>query len=192
MNKVFMVGRFVSDPQPFVTQNGITQARFTLAVDDNWKSSESYFFPCVAWQSNANFINNYIKKGDLVSIDGKLIRRSYDGKDGNKVYVTDVVVENIKILSKSGNSKNQDLTKVNYENNYNKPSYENKTNYEEQKVQEQLESFENLNKYENDDPFSVSTANMHSEISTVNLSDDNDENEDIVSLDWLKEFANQD
>jgi single-stranded DNA-binding protein len=48
MNKIFMVGRLVEDPKPFTTQNGHTQARITIATQDNRTRSESYFFPCIA------------------------------------------------------------------------------------------------------------------------------------------------
>lgn len=95
MNKVFLVGRLVEDPKPFTTQKGTAQSRITIATQDNRVKTESYFFPCIAWQNSANFINTYLKKGDLVAIDGKLTRRSFTSKDGKTAYVTEIVIDAI-------------------------------------------------------------------------------------------------
>ncbi|MDR0825809.1 MAG: single-stranded DNA-binding protein, partial [Mycoplasmataceae bacterium] len=60
MNKVFLVGRLVADPESYTTKTGNAQARITIATQDNRVKTESYFFPCVAWQNTANFINTYL------------------------------------------------------------------------------------------------------------------------------------
>lgn len=184
MNKVFMVGRLASDPQQFVTQNGITQSRISIATSDNWNKNETYFFPCVAWQTTANFINTYLKKGDLVAVDGKLIRRSYISKEGKTVYVIEIVVETIKPLSSSKNNNtynNPSSMDENFKTNYepknnvqdnvftnNETNLENK-NYEEVKtvISEQITS---------DDPFSLNN-------------NENDDSDEVVNLDWLKDFS---
>lgn len=101
MNKVFLVGRFASEPQQFVTANGITQSRVNIAVSDNHNRNETYFLPCVAWGSTANFMNTYLSKGTLVSVDGKIVRREYINKQGNKTYITEIVIENLRPLSSS-------------------------------------------------------------------------------------------
>lgn len=95
MNKVFLVGRLVEDPKHFTTQKGHEQSRITIATQDNRVRTESYFFPCIAWQNSANFINTYLKKGDLVAIDGKLTRRSFTTRDGKTSYVTEIVIDTI-------------------------------------------------------------------------------------------------
>ncbi|MDE6893786.1 MAG: single-stranded DNA-binding protein [Malacoplasma sp.] len=179
MNKVFMVGRLAQDPQQFVTQNGITQSRISVASSDNWNKNETYFFPCVAWQSTANFINAYLHKGDLVAIDGKLIRRSYVSKDGKTVYVVEVVIESIKPLYTKNNDGNipSSLDK-NYKSNFAKPNNTQSVAKTEQDVLKQFEDLELSNNKPNDssslndDPFAMNE----------------DDSDSVVNLDWLDEF----
>ncbi len=103
MNKVFLVGRVAAEPQGSITSTGNTMSRISIACQDNFNKNEVYFFPCVAWQNQAKFINTYVKKGDLIAIDGKLTRKAYVNKDGVNVYSTDVVIETVKIMSSSQN-----------------------------------------------------------------------------------------
>ncbi|MDR0985842.1 MAG: single-stranded DNA-binding protein [Mycoplasmataceae bacterium] len=112
MNKVFLVGRLVANPEPYTTKAGDQQARITIATADNVKRSESYFFPCVAWRNTANFINTYLKKGDLVAVDGKLTRRSYITKEGKTAYVTEIVIDQINSILKSRENDNQSTHSV--------------------------------------------------------------------------------
>ena len=182
MNKVFMVGRLAQDPQQFVTQNGITQSRISIASSDNWNKNETYFFPCVAWQSTANFINSYLHKGDLVAVDGKLIRRSYVSKEGKTVYVIEVVIESIKPLS----SKNANVDSISsIDKNYNtkqgnasqqvpSQSFDDHSRDELAKVFDidlNQESTNSVKEEKSDDPFAL-----------------DDDQEEVVSLDWLEEF----
>ncbi|MDR0825696.1 MAG: single-stranded DNA-binding protein [Mycoplasmataceae bacterium] len=95
MNKVFLVGRLVADPESYTTKTGNAQARITIATQDNRVKTESYFFPCIAWQNTANFINTYLHKGDLVAVDGKLTRRSFTNREGKTSYVTEIVIDQI-------------------------------------------------------------------------------------------------
>jgi single-strand DNA-binding protein len=115
MNKIFLVGRLAADPQPYTTANGNAQARITVATQDNRVKTESYFFPCIAWSQQANFINTYLKKGDLIAIDGKLTRRSFVSKEGKTVYTTEIVIESINSLGSRKTAeatKNQDLKSI--------------------------------------------------------------------------------
>ncbi len=168
MNKVFLAGRLASDPQQFVTQNGITQSRISIACADNWNKNEAYFFPCVAWQSTANFINTYLKKGDAVVVDGKLIRRSYISKEGKKVYIIEVVIETIKPFGSRRNVDSNDFV----------PSSKNvvdKTNNDssDKEIQDLLQEFEN-NNFENGD-FLENSSN-------------NQESDEIIDLDWMNDI----
>ncbi len=96
MNKVFLVGRLVADPLATVTAKGTNQSRITIAVNNNKQKDETYFFPCIAWSNPANFINTFLKKGDLVAIDGQLRRTSYVSKQsGQTVFSTDIVIDTI-------------------------------------------------------------------------------------------------
>lgn len=147
MNKVFLVGRATADPQGSITSTGNTMSRISLTVQDNFNKNEVYFFPCIAWQNQAKFINTYIKKGDLIAIDGKLVRKPYVNKDGVNIYNTNVVIENVKILS-SPNQKRQ------FDNDNNKP-YENNFSNEdiifEENEEINLDSNKNNNSSDVDD-----------------------------------------
>ncbi len=107
MNKVFLVGRLVADPTASTTQRGVQQSKITVAVSNNKQKDETYFFPCIAWSNPANFINTFLKKGDLVAIDGQLTRRSYISKQsGQTVYTTEIIVDTINSIgSKKQNNE---------------------------------------------------------------------------------------
>ncbi|MDE5651686.1 MAG: single-stranded DNA-binding protein [Ureaplasma sp.] len=117
MNKVFLTGYLATDPKQRITSNGIEQSNFNIAVHDIRNYNESYFFPCVIWGKQAQFVNSSLKKGYLVSIDGRLTKRSYIDKDGKTVYIVEIACENVKSFnnkqsesgsySSSNNSINQ-------------------------------------------------------------------------------------
>lgn len=96
MNKVFLTGYLATDPKQRITSNGIEQSNFNIAVHDIRNYNESYFFPCVIWGKQAQFVNSNLKKGHLVSIDGRLTKRSYIDKDGKTVYIVEIACENVK------------------------------------------------------------------------------------------------
>lgn len=96
MNKVLLIGYLANDPKQRITAKGIEQATFSLGVTDIRNYNDSYFFQCVAWNNQAKYINTNLKKGALVSIDGRLTRRSYIDSEGKTVYLTEVIVDNIK------------------------------------------------------------------------------------------------
>lgn len=96
MNKVFLNGYLAQDPKQRITAKGIEQSSFSLGVTDLRNYNESYFFQCVAWGQQAKYINNNLKKGSFVAIDGRLTRRSYVDGEGKNVYVIEVIVDNIK------------------------------------------------------------------------------------------------
>lgn len=196
MNKVFLAGRLATDPQQFVTTNGITQSRVSIACTDNWNKNESYFFPCVAWQSVANFINTYLKKGDPVVVDGKLIRRSYVSKEGKTVYITEVVIETIRLFGSrpSGNYIN-DAPNGNVNSyNYNKSnSYKNNnTNPNSTSNSNDLEFKDNYMS-SNDDLIEDSGLDLEKiEENKNQKTDDNSapnvESDEIVDLDWMNDI----
>lgn len=100
MNKVILMGRLTRDPVIRYSQgaNSIAVASFSLAVDRRFKKDgeQSADFPnCVAFGKTAEFFEKYIKQGSKVCIEGRLQTRDYTNKDGQKVYVTEVVVENV-------------------------------------------------------------------------------------------------
>ena len=111
MNKVQLVGRVVRDIETRYTtgENAMAVARFAVAVNRRMKNSEGGYdadFPsCVAFGRTAEFLEKYFHKGDMIGLTGRLTTGSYTNKDGNKVYTTDVVVEEVEFVGgKSSNS----------------------------------------------------------------------------------------
>ena len=103
MNRVCLNGRLTKDIDLRYTQNNVAIAIFTLAVQRKFKNKngdyESDFINCVAYRQVAELLNKYTKKGDLIGVEGKIQTRNYENKDGKKVYITEVIVENIDFLS---------------------------------------------------------------------------------------------
>ena len=103
MNKVCLNGRLTKDIDLRYTQNNVAEAQFTLAVPRKFKNQngdyESDFINCVAYKQTAEILSKYIGKGDLIGIEGRIQTRSYDDKNGKKVYVTEVIVENVEFLA---------------------------------------------------------------------------------------------
>ncbi len=112
MNKVILVGRLTKDPEVKTTQNQIEYCSFSVAVDRRFKSAsgekQSDFINCVAWRQQAKLLGQYFQKGSRIGIVGSIQSRSYDDKDGKKVYVTEVSVDEIEFVDSkrdgSGNS----------------------------------------------------------------------------------------
>lgn len=106
MNRVTIVGRLTRDPDLRYTPNGVAVANFTVASNRPFKNQqgeqEADFINCVAWRKPAENLSNYMKKGGLIGVDGRIQTRSYDGQDGKKVYVTEVLAENIQFLESRG------------------------------------------------------------------------------------------
>lgn len=103
MNRVCLNGRLVKNIEIRYTQNNVAVAQFTLVVQRKFKNQngdyESDFINCVAYKQTAEILNKYIGKGDLIGIEGRIQTRSYDDKNGKKVYVTEVIVENVEFLA---------------------------------------------------------------------------------------------
>ena len=97
MNKVILMGRLTRDPEVRYSQgeNAMAVARFTLAVDRRFRREDAStdFIGCVAFGKNAEFIEKYFRQGTKALITGRIQTGSYTNRDGQKVYTTDVVVE---------------------------------------------------------------------------------------------------
>lgn len=107
MNRVVLVGRLTKDPDLRITPSGVPVATFTLAVNrsftNNQGEREADFINCVVWRKPAENVANFLKKGSLAGVDGKLQTRFYES-DGKKVYVTEVLAESVQFLEPKGNS----------------------------------------------------------------------------------------
>ena len=111
MNKIILIGRLVKDPELKYTPSGTAVVTFTLAVNRRFANQsgvrEADFINCQAWQKTAEFVANYFKKGQQMALEGRLQVRSYDGNDGQKRWVTEVVAEQIEFVgSKNGSNSN--------------------------------------------------------------------------------------
>lgn len=113
INRVILVGRLVADPDLRKTQSGTSVASFRLAVERRKTKDgkqETDFFNITAWQKTADLIYQYLRKGSLVGIDGRLQNRSYETQSGEKRYVTEVITETVQFLEskKDGESNTQE------------------------------------------------------------------------------------
>lgn len=108
MNKSILVGRLTKDPELKTTGNGISVCTFTIAVNRRYKNAEGNydadFINCVAWRNNAEFLVKHFGKGNMVGVIGSIQTRNYE-KDGNRVYITEIAVEEISFVGGSGKSK---------------------------------------------------------------------------------------
>ena len=108
MNKVILIGRLTRDPELRYTSSNVPTASFSVAVDRNFTNQngerEADFINIVVWRKQAENCKNYLTKGSQVAIEGRIQTRNYDGQDGKKVYVTEVVADNVQFLGSKGSS----------------------------------------------------------------------------------------
>jgi single-strand DNA-binding protein len=106
VNRVILVGRLTKDPELRRTQSGKSVASFTVAVNRRFgQQDQADFISCVAWEKTADFLSQYAKKGAMVSVEGRIQTRNYDDVNtGKKVYVTEVVSENVQLLESRSSS----------------------------------------------------------------------------------------
>ena len=107
LNRVILTGRLTKDIEIKKSASGLSVTTFTVASDrpkSKDKEKETDFISCVAWRNIADYLNNYAHKGDMVALEGRLQTRSYDNTRGEKVYVTEVIVDNIQLLSQAQNN----------------------------------------------------------------------------------------
>jgi single-strand DNA-binding protein len=112
MNKVVLIGRLTKDPElKYTPGSGTAVTTITLAVDrrfskDNQKEAD--FIPVVVWGKSAESTAQYMAKGRLMGVSGRIQTRSYEAKDGGRRYVTEVVAEEVQFLEWGNTNKNQD------------------------------------------------------------------------------------
>ena len=133
MNRVELVGRITRDPELRYTSSNIASVRFTLAVNRNFTNQngerEADFINCVAWRNQAENIKKYVSKGSLVSVEGRIHTGSYE-KDGQRVYTTDVVADNVQFLESKGQRAQEEVTPADFANNDNSSSQTTDTSEE--------------------------------------------------------------
>ncbi len=111
INRVVLVGRLTKNPELRHTPNGISVSSFTLAVNRKYTNEkgerEADFINCIAFKKTAENINNYLSKGSLAGVDGRLKSRSYENKEGQRVYVTEVICDSVQFLESKSTNSNQ-------------------------------------------------------------------------------------
>lgn len=111
LNRVVIIGRLTRDPELRYTPNGTASCTFTLAVERNFKNSngerEADFIPIVTWRQLAENCANYLRKGRLTAVEGRIQTRSYENNEGRRVYVTEVIADNVRFLESAKNEDRQ-------------------------------------------------------------------------------------
>lgn len=119
INTVALTGRLTNEPDARETSNGNTVVNFNLAVDRNFKNQngerEADFINCTAFRKTAEIMRDYCHKGSLIGVEGRIQTRNYENKEGNRVYVTEVIVNNFSFLGSTKNSAGG------FENNQSEP-----------------------------------------------------------------------
>lgn len=125
INNVTLIGRLTRDAELRYTPSNIATAQFNVACNRNFKNSngeyDADFINCMMWREQAERFCNWTKKGMLVGITGRIQTRSYEGNDGKRVYVTEVVAENFQVLEKRDNTANQNSMTEQMPPNYANP-----------------------------------------------------------------------
>lgn len=124
LNRVVLVGRLTKDPELKYTPNGVAVANFTLAVNRPFQNAqgerEADFINCIVWRKPAENVANFLSKGSLAGVDGRLQTRSYENQQGQRVYVTEVMAESVQFLEpkRDGNTEQRNGTHTNGGGNF--------------------------------------------------------------------------
>lgn len=121
INRTILVGRLTRDPELRYTTSGAAVATFTVAVNRQFTNQqgerEADFISCVIWRKAAENFANFTHKGSLVGVDGRIQTRNYENQQGQRVYVTEVVVENFSLLETKAQSQSHNNGAPSYDNN---------------------------------------------------------------------------
>ena len=127
INRVVLVGRLTRDVEVRKTASGLSVATFTVACDrrmargqDGNNQQSADFISCVAWRQAADFLGSYARKGALVGVEGRIQTRSYD-RDGQKVYVTEIVCDTVNLLESKSQSQSRAQNSSYQDNSYQQP-----------------------------------------------------------------------
>ena len=111
INRVVLVGRLTKDPEYRTTPSGVSVATFTLAVNRTFTNAqgerEADFINCVVFRKQADNVNNYLFKGSLAGVDGRIQSRSYENQEGRRIFVTEVVCDSVQFLEPKGANQRQ-------------------------------------------------------------------------------------
>ena len=109
INRVILVGRLTKDPEYRQTQSGVSKATFTLAVNRTFKNKngerEADFINVVVFRQQAENVSKYLSKGSLAGVDGRIQSRNYENNEGRRVFVTEVVADNVQFMDSKGSNQ---------------------------------------------------------------------------------------
>ncbi|WP_251576074.1 single-stranded DNA-binding protein [Limosilactobacillus agrestimuris] len=109
INRAVLTGRITKDPELRYTQSGTAVVQFTLAVDRQFKNQngerEADFIDCVIWRKSAENFANFTHKGSKIGVDGRIQTRSYENQQGNRVFVTEIIVDSFALLDSRQDSQ---------------------------------------------------------------------------------------
>lgn len=116
MNKVILTGHMARDCELRYTENQKAVATFTIAVNDGYgENKHTNFFNCVVWGTSAENLHKYTSKGSKLLIEGRLQQRSYENRQGQKIYIVEVICNQIEYLNRKENNQ---VKEVNQNNNF--------------------------------------------------------------------------
>lgn len=110
LNSVILIGRLTRDPELRYTTNGTAVCHFTLAVQRKYNREEADFIDIVAWRGLAENCANYLAKGRLTAVEGRLQIRSYETQEGQKRRVTEVIADDVRFLDRSASGLGSGVT----------------------------------------------------------------------------------
>jgi len=115
MNKVILIGNLAKDPELTTTNNGVSLCKFTIAVQRRFAGPdgerEADFLPVIVWRGQADNCYKYLKKGSKAAIVGSVQTRSYEGQDGARRYITEVVAEEVEFLGTKAGGDDDEMVK---------------------------------------------------------------------------------
>lgn len=117
MNSANIVGRLTKDPELKYTPSGVAMTRFTLAVNRSFNNAqgekEADFINVQVWRKQAENVANFLKKGSLAGVTGRIQTGSYEGQDGKRIYTTDIVAESVQFLDSKPSGGNNSPSSTN-------------------------------------------------------------------------------
>ncbi len=114
VNRTILVGRLTRDPELRKTQTGKSVLSFTVAVNRQYNKDQADFISCVAWDQTADFMSNFLTKGSLISVEGRIQSGSYEDTTGKKVYTQDVVADRVQALESRAQRQEQSSRPTDY------------------------------------------------------------------------------
>jgi len=111
LNRVILIGRLTKDPELRYTPAGVAVTQFTIAVDRPFSGNngerEADFIPVVTWRQLAETCANYLRKGRLTAVEGRIQVRNYENNEGKRVYVTEVIADNVRFLESNREQRDE-------------------------------------------------------------------------------------